>query len=101
MALLVGGLIFGMVIGCSSAGSLPGTYVNQSNMRDTLQLRSGGTYDMTIWGIGAHGRYDVTGETLTLRSADGSSNRVIIQGKTITFPDDSVMSLYGTERAKQ
>lgn len=99
-ALLVAvGAALGVAAGCSSSGAVAGTYVSEAGY---LELDRDGTFYLSVGGLGGErGRYEVRGETLTLRFENGSAVRATIKGKTITFARGSVIGFWATEWHKE
>jgi hypothetical protein len=68
--------------------SVCGTYVNQENQSDFLELKPDGTFYQEEAGISLYGTWEIEGNTITLR-LEGLpfAVKVTIQGNTIIDPD--------------
>lgn len=99
VVLVAMGALLAAVAGCSKSGSVAGTYVSDAGY---LELNRDGTFYLEVGALGGdYGRYDVKGETLTLRLDDGSAVRATVKGKTISFSPGSVIGFWATEWVKE
>lgn len=87
--------------GWSSSRSVAGVYVNQDNPSDSIELKRDGTFYIDIVGLSGHGRYEVSGDSVTLKFPDGGAARAQLQGDTLVSPTNSVTGYYGTHRKKR
>jgi len=94
-------LLLMALAGCSSSRSVAGTYVNEQNPNDTIELNRDGTFYMSVIGVGGYGEYEVKGDTITFKFEDGSAARAELRDGNIVFPANSVIGFYGTTWKKQ
>jgi len=72
------------VVGCSrSSKSVTGTYVNKANSSEHLELKANGEFYLRELGMGITGKYEIEGDTITLKFDMGLAARGRIRGNTI------------------
>ena len=77
-------LIVLVLVGCSrSSKSVAGTYVNKANSSEYLELKANGEFYLREAGMGVAGRYEIEGDTITLKLEMGLAVRGRIRGKSI------------------
>jgi hypothetical protein len=79
-----------MLLACSLActRTLPsGTYVEQKEPKNYLELKSDGTFFLQKDGGGYAGKYQQEGENINIKADAGFASRLIIKGGTLTDTD--------------
>jgi len=85
---LIGLLVCSMVIGCSrTSKSVAGTYVNKANSSEYLELKANGEFYLRELGMGIIGKYEIEGDTITLKFDMGLAARGRIRGNTLIDED--------------
>jgi len=84
-ALVFLALLMAFLLACSKGAA--GTYVNQKNKKEYLELRGDGTFFLRENGLGVSGRYRVDSGVITLTLEGGLAVQGKIQGNTITDND--------------
>jgi uncharacterized lipoprotein YehR (DUF1307 family) len=75
---------------CSSKTSITGTYYNQKNKSEYVELKSDKTFFLKEYGIECIGTYSVNGKTITLNTSDGKPSTGTISGNTIVDDENIV-----------
>lgn len=94
-------ILLAVLAGCSSSRSVAGVSVDRDNPSDSFELKRDGTFYIDIIGLMGHGRYEVSGDSVTLKFPDGGAARAQLQGDTLVFPANSVIGYYGTHWKKR
>ena len=79
-----------VVLACLAACSktLPaGTYVEQKEPKNYLELKSDGTFFLQKDGGGYPGKYEQDGENINMKADVGFASRLTIRGGTLTDTD--------------
>ena len=77
------------VIGCGKTG-INGTYVNEDNPDEYLELNDDGTFNLNEYGIGWTGEWEIDGDTITLSFPTGFAARGELKGNKIFDEDGKV-----------
>lgn len=88
-----------LLLGCGSSRSIAGTYVNELDSDNWIELNNDGTFEiyLTVFGIqlADHGKYQIKGNTVTFKFLDGTLLRASLSNKSLVFPENSILGFYG------
>ncbi|SKA77944.1 hypothetical protein SAMN05443428_10283 [Caloramator quimbayensis] len=70
--------------------SVSGTYYNQKNKEEYLELKSDGTFYVKEGGLGFAGKYKIDGNEITLETSIGMAAKGVINGNTITDEEGQI-----------
>ena len=76
-----------MITISSCSKSISGTYVNEANSGEYLELKSDRSFYSRESGIGVAGKYEVDGDVITLKLESGRAARVRIKGNILIDED--------------
>ena len=75
-----------LVGGCGKIG-VAGKYVSEKNQKNYLELKTDGTFFVQEDSMGMAGKYEIDGDTITLKTDMGLASRGKIEGKTVIDND--------------